>query len=94
MPQHEGVPAEQVHARAFLVHVIQQGCRPLRCHAHKPACPQSQETFLIPSSMHQLQALALSFEAASSPKNVMPGATYFVRLSDPHTCGHCVQLKA
>ena len=37
MTKHEGVPAEQVNALAFLIHLVQQRRSPLRCHAHKPA---------------------------------------------------------
>ena len=41
MSQDEGVPAKEVHALALLVYLVQQGCRPLRCHPHKPACKHS-----------------------------------------------------
>ena len=37
MTEHEGVPAKEVHALAFLIHLVQQRRSPMHCNAHKPA---------------------------------------------------------
>ena len=37
MTEHECVLAKQVHALAFLIHLVQQCRSPLLCNAHKPA---------------------------------------------------------
>jgi len=73
MSKNEGISAKEVHALAFLIYLVQQGCCPLGCNTHKPAhrC----------SSWHSFKACPAS--DPSQPHDVDCSHTMWIAATDP-----------
>lgn len=73
MSKNEGISAKEVHALAFLIHLVQQGRCPLGCNTHKPAhrC----------SSWHSFKACPAS--DPSQPHDVDCSHTMWIAATDP-----------